>query len=370
MRKVMITMVDYMYRPVLHRAIRKAYEITGGRLDFRFYDARDIEAGRVDADAFAQDLRYSDIVLLNIMGGDKVSRIVCETLNGTRNTVVVFVGGSSEIVNLTRLGSFSFRTLSRMGMGRGKVDYGKILRMRERFERLGGKLPIGMLKHARNYARLLKYYENPTFENYYAMFLFLMKEYGKIKIDAKIHEPKVLPSMGIMDFKTGKIFSEVNAYLKSYELNNRPLIGILFYGGHHHYESYPAAKLLAEKIEKHGYGVIPVFSGDLRYYLAIEQFFLHEGKPLIEALIDLLWFRFAGGPVGGDHSLTLNVLSKLNVPILHGVQLYSKSIKGWFNSKSGLSPVEIVTTVILPELDGRIEPIVTHGVNEEKTGDV
>lgn len=370
MQKVTITMVDYMYRQALHEAVKKVNEVTGGRLDFHFYDARDVEAGGVDAESFIQDLKHSDIVLLNIMGGDKISRIVCDTLKDTKNTVVVFVGGSSEIINLTRLGSFSLHTLSRMGMGRGKVDYGKILRMRERFEKLGDKISIGLFKHARNYARLLKYYENPTSENYHAMLLFLMKEYGKIKIDAEIPEPKVLPSMGILNFKTGETFTEVREYLDAYEFKNRPLVGVLFYGGHHHYESYPAAKLLSEKIEKYGYGVIPVFSGDLRYYLAIEKFFLHNGEPLVEVLIDLLWFRFAGGPIGGDHSLTLDALSKLNVPVLHGVQLHSKSIEEWLNSKSGLSPVEVVTTVVLPELDGRIEPIVTHGVNEEKSGDV
>ena len=370
MEKVKITMVDYMYVAPLHEAVGKASEVTGGRLDFHFYDPRDVEAERVDKEALVHDLKNSDIVLLNVMGGDKIAKIVCDTLKDAKNTVVVFVGGSSEIVNLTRLGSFSFRTLSRMGMGRGKVDYEKVLRMRERFEKLGNRLPIGMLKHARNYVRLLKYYENPTFENYYSMLLFLMKEYGGIKIDVDIPEPKVLPPMGIINFKTGEIFSNLEDYLEKYEFRDHPLVGILFYGGRHHYESYPAAKLLTEKLEGQNYGVIPVFSADLRYYLAIEKFFFRQGKPLIEALIDFLWFRFAGGPIGGDHSLTLNVLLKLNAPILHGVQLYSKSIEEWLSSKSGLSPVEVVTTVILPELDGRIEPIVTHGVNERKTGDV
>lgn len=365
MEKVRITMVDYIYSVSLHKAVKRVNDVTSGGLDFRFYDVRDVEAERVDAATFTQDLRDSDIVLLNIMGGDKISNIVCDTLTKTKNTVVVFAGGSSDIINLTRLGSFSFRML-RMGMRRRKVNYGKILEMQERFEKLGRRLPIGMLRHARNYALLLKYYENPTFENYYSMLLFLMKEYGKVKVDAEILEPKLLPSMGIINFKTGEVFSEVAEYLEAYGLRDRPLVGILLYGGHHHYESYPAAKLLAEKLENYGYGVIPVFSADLRYYLAIEKFFFYQGRPIIEALIDLLWFRFAGGPIGGDHYLTLNVLSRLNVPVLHGIQLYSNNIEQWLSSKHGLSPVEVVTTVILPELDGRIEPIVTHGTKKEK----
>jgi len=37
------------------------------------------------------------------MGGDRTARMVCDTLKDAKNTIVVFVGGSSEIVNLTRL---------------------------------------------------------------------------------------------------------------------------------------------------------------------------------------------------------------------------------------------------------------------------
>ncbi|MEM4474140.1 MAG: DUF3479 domain-containing protein, partial [Candidatus Bathyarchaeia archaeon] len=197
MKKVRVTMVDYMYPLSLHFAVKKVNELISGGLDFRFYDARDIEADLVDDNAFIQDLRDSDIVLLNVMGGDKVSRLICDTLSKTSNTVVVFVGGSSEIINLTRLGSFSLRMMSRMGMRRGKIDYGKILEMQERFEKLGKRLPIGLFKHAKNYALLLKYYQNPTFENYYSMLLLLLREYGKIKVNTTIPEPKILPSMGI-----------------------------------------------------------------------------------------------------------------------------------------------------------------------------
>jgi len=365
MEKVKVTMVDYGFRSSLYEAVKKVDEVVGGSLKFCFYDTRDVDEGLVNLEAFIQDLRESHIVLLNVMGGDRVSKIICETLVASHNTVIVFVGGSSEIVHLTRLGSFSFRTLSRMGMGKGQVNYETVVKMRERFEKLGKKLPIGMLKHARNYALLLKYYETPTVDNYYAMLLFLMKEYGKIKVRVEIPEPKTLPSMGIMHFKSGSVFLSLEEYFVVYEHRNRPLVGILFYGGHHHEDSYRAAKLLAEKLESYGYGVIPVFSGDLRYYMAIEKFFLDNGKPAVEVLIDLLWFRFAGGPMGGDHTLTFNVLSKLNVPILHGIQLHSKTIEQWRTSKQGISPVETVTTVILPELDGRIEPTVTHGLKEE-----
>lgn len=54
----------------------------------------------------------------------------------------------------------------------------------------------------------------------------------------------------------------------------------------------------------------------------------------------------------------------MNVSVLHGIYLHSQTVDEWLFSKQGLSPIEIVTTCVLPELDGRIEPIVTHGIKE------
>jgi len=367
-----IVMVGYQFRPCLLDAVKRINTVLGNVLHFKFYNTYDVDNGIVDVQRFAGDLRSAQVVLLDVRGGDNVSKIIFEELNALKNTVVVFVGGSPEIINLTRLGSFSFKSFTSLRekpllgklFRKGRMDYGAILRMRDMFEKLGGKMPIGVLKHARNYSLLLKYYDMPSVDNYYAMFLLLLKEYCKVKVDVDIPEPVVLPSIGIKNFKTDENFTDVTQYLQNYALKERPKIGILFYGGYHYDQSYPAAKLLTERIEQLGFGMIPVFCSDLRYYLAIEKCFFIDGKPIIEALIDLLWFRLAGGPIGGDHSITTSVLSKLDVPILHGVHLSSKTVEEWLDSKHGIPPVEMVTTVILPELDGRNEPTVTHAVKK------
>jgi cobaltochelatase CobN len=367
-----IVMVGYQFRPCLLDAVKRVNKVMGSVLDFKFYNTYDVDGGLVDTQKFVDDLKSSQVVLLDVRGGDNASKIICEELNALKDTVVVFVGGSPEIINLTRLGSFSFKSLTSLRekpllgklFRKGRMDYGAILRMRDLFEKLGSKMPIGVLKHARNYSLLMKYYDTPSVDNYYAMFLLLLKEYCKVKVDIDIPEPAVLPSIGIKNFKTDENFTDVEQYLQNYTFKDRPKIGILFYGGYHYDQSYPAAKLLTEKIEKYGFGVIPVFCSDLRYYLAIERCFFLNGKPIIEALIDLLWFRLAGGPIGGDHSITKSVLSKLDVPILHGVHLSSKTVEEWLDLKHGIPPVEMVTTVILPELDGRNEPIVTHTVKK------
>ncbi|MHA1333566.1 MAG: magnesium chelatase subunit H [Candidatus Odinarchaeia archaeon] len=374
---VKVTMVSYQFRPSILKAVKKVNAETNGALEFKYYNTYDVDNKAVNLDEFVNDLRSSEIVLLDVRGGDTVSKIVCNELKETKNIVVVLVGGSSDIINLTRLGSFSISRFSKMKekpiIGRlfkkSKMTYEKIVKMRDRFEKIGSKLPIGVFKHARNYSLLLKYYETPCFENYYGMFLLLLKEYGGVKVKQDIPKPKLLPPMGIQNFETGEIYEDLNTFLNQYKFKEKPLIGVLFYGGYHYDQSYPAAKLLTEKIERYGYGVIPVFCSDLRYYLAVEKFFFKDNKPIIDVLVDLLWFRLAGGPIGGDHTLTANILSKLNAPILHGVHLSSKTVKEWRDSKQGIPPIETVTSVILPELDGRNEPIVTHGVQEKVVND-
>ncbi len=371
MSKCRITMVGYQFRPCLWDAVRKVNDAIGGALEFHFYNTYDVDEKLVDLQRFIEDLRSSHVVLIDVRGGDLVSKIICEELKESRNTVVVFVGGSPEIISLTRLGSFSLRKLVglrekpliRRVFKRGRLDYGATLRMRDRFEKLGDIIPIGMLKHARNYSLLLKYYDYPTLQNYYAMLLLLLKEYCKVRVDVEVPEPIVMPSMGVIDFDKNETFTSLQSYLQQYKFRGRPLAGILFYGGYHYDQSYPAARLLAEKLENLGLGVIPVFCSDLRYYLAIENFMFLEGKPAIDVLIDLLWFRLAGGPIGGDHSITRSVLLRLDAPALHGVHLSSKTVEEWLES-TGLPPVETVTAVILPELDGRNEPIVTHAVRK------
>ena len=72
----------------------------------------------------------------------------------------------------------------------------------------------------------------------------------------------------------------------------------------------------------------------------------------------------------GDHTKTEKVLRRLNVPILHGIHLSSLTVDEWKKSQRGVPPIETVTSVILPELDGRNEPIVTHAPLRKNIGGV
>jgi cobaltochelatase CobN len=356
---VRITYVGYALRKSMIDALEWIRENFGVSIDFRYYNVDDVDRGRINVKEYVDSLINSDILLLDIRGGDNIYRITMDAVRRTRAKVIVsLVGGSGELVEITHLGKFSPRIFRRgRNSGEGKsIDYGTIVRIRDMFEKLGNIIPFGVLRDARNYIYILKYYENPTLKNMVNMFMLLLRDYIGLDLEYHVEKPEELPSMGIYDIHTGRIYTDTMDYLREYKYSNRPLIGILFYGGHHFDQSVIAAEKIGLKLEEKGYGVIPVFSGDLRYYLAIHKFLTSED---IKLLIDLLWFRFAGGPLGGDHRRTYAVLKLLNTPILHGIHL-SITIDEWLRRNS-ISPIETITTVILPELDGRIEPIITHG---------
>ena len=103
-------------------------------------------------------------MLIDVRGGDNISKLLVNALKDAEDkTIITLVGGSPELINLTRLGSFSlakFTSLSRKPilqriLKKKTLDYGSIIKMRERLEKLGSVLPFGTFKHARNYAFIL-----------------------------------------------------------------------------------------------------------------------------------------------------------------------------------------------------------------------
>ena len=87
-----IVMVGYQLRPCLLDAVRRVNEALGDVLNFKFYNTYDVDSGLIDTRKFVEDLRSSKVVLLDVRGGDYVSKIICEELNTLKNTVIVFVG--------------------------------------------------------------------------------------------------------------------------------------------------------------------------------------------------------------------------------------------------------------------------------------
>jgi len=168
-------------------------------------------------------------------------------------------------------------------------------------------------------------------------------------------EPKEVPMHGIYHPNFG-LFESLDKYLEVYD--KRPLVGVLFWRSAWLYKEFKPIEELINALEEEGFGVIPVFTygKDSTTGLgrekseAVEEFFIKDGKPIIEALVSLISFG----------TVDLKNLQKLNVPVFAPIRSYYQSLKEW-KEKEGVDYMTQVYGVIIPEVAGAIEPIFIAG---------
>ncbi|AIF69208.1 cobaltochelatase [Palaeococcus pacificus DY20341] len=168
-------------------------------------------------------------------------------------------------------------------------------------------------------------------------------------------EPKEVPMHGIYHPNFG-VFESLDEYLEVYD--KRPLVGVLFWRSAWLYREFSPIEELIKAFESEGLGVIPVFTygKDSTTGLgrekseAVEEFFIKDGKPIIEALVSLISFG----------TVDLKNLKKLNVPVFAPIRSYYQSLKEW-KGREGVDYMTQVYGVIIPEVAGAIEPIFIAG---------
>ena len=122
-----------------------------------------------------------------------------------------------------------------------------------------------------------------------------------------------------------------------------------------HYDGVIAA------LEARGLRVIPAFAAGLDSRPAIDQFFIRDGRPVVDAVVSLTGFSLVGGPAYNDSKSAEEVLSRLDVPYLAAHPVEFQTLDQWGGSDRGLLPVESTIMVAIPELDGATGPIVFGG---------
>lgn len=192
---------------------------------------------------------------------------------------------------------------------------------------------------------------------------------------------KKVPWHGIWHPKYGT-FNELNDYLKIYPHNEKKFVGIMFYRSIWLYGNTDYVKPIIDALEEEGIGVIPVFTysfGDTRVDApdsesTIQTFFIKDEKPTIDVLINLTSFFLLSRKIirlkseGFKSVRGLELLKKMNIPILQGVRDFSKGINDWLSDETGISYMSQIYTVIMPEVDGIIEPIYLGGAKIDPQG--
>lgn len=367
---MLVTFISTVPSSALVEAARELKEQFDLPLVLKVYYPRQIDEEKVDDWAVAEDLRSSDAVFLDIRGSGRSIDLVYQTLKDERNIVVNLMAPVGKMMEITRLGTFSGSSMAgKIGRSEARDPeevWKKISRAESLVQTAGRLIPLGPVRDAGNYVRLARYWRYGGKDNYRNLLILLLREYLKYKLP-QANEPVAFPEYGIYHPDLG-FFQDRNEFLSASGYDPaRPTVGILFYGNMHFEQCQPVLRSLQREL--YGINLFPVFCDGIHNLRAMREFFFIEGRPMLDALVNLTWFRINGGPMGGDPELTRRLLSDLNVPVFTPACMYGRDIEEWRRSDTGLSPLESIMAVIWPELDGCIEPIPCCAVQNVDTGE-
>ncbi|MCX8031703.1 MAG: cobaltochelatase subunit CobN, partial [Thermodesulfovibrionales bacterium] len=241
----------------LFEAIR---DIDDDRIQLDVIYPNDITEERVPEYEVREKIDKADAIVIDIRGGGRAEELVYNCLKDKDKTVITLLG-SERLFSLTKLGAFSMKNFQKKrevseGMRSPIAVYERIKTVQKIIEIAGKILPFGILKDARNYVMLLKYWGFGCKENYKNLILLLGRYHG---IEGGgIKPPLELEEYGIYHPELG-IFTDIESYLRASgkieEIYSKPNIGILFTGGSHFQQNIPLINSLIYEFRE--FNVIP-----------------------------------------------------------------------------------------------------------------
>lgn len=166
-----------------------------------------------------------------------------------------------------------------------------------------------------------------------------------------------------------KFMTDLTSYEKTFLCEGRPTLGLLFYRDEWIWDDLHYQKAFIEEAERQGLNVIAVFTNGLpdpklgmpTIREVFEKYFMKEGKPLVDVIVNVMKFSFTT-----SGSISIKALEDLGVPILEAYSLIAPEAE-WEASPEGMNAMEISISVTMPEFDGIIHgmPIAAKHVKED-----
>jgi len=216
------------------------------------------------------------------------------------------------------------------------------------------------------YRKVSQYLDYGGRENFYNLFLYLANHLAGS--DYVFSEP-VRPIWEGIYHPTFDHVLTLDEYLKSKYVAGRPTVGLWFYQSLWRAGNLAFIDNLISEIEGQGANVIAVFLHALKDVergtkgaeWAVENFFMLDGRPLIDVLISTLMFSLSIKPWEGANKDEAEevarseqwFLKRLNVPVLKAIVTYNSPAE-WMQSLQGLSPMDISMGIAMPEFDGML----------------
>jgi len=320
---------------------------------------------------FRECVKNADIVLIDVRSGiSKFLRELSTLLGESRARVVIPLVGGTTVMSFLRLGSISGERFSRVeyDFDTQYLDMSRVWKIMDTIKTMGRVIPLGSIRDWRNYVLLTEYWAYHGVRNLKNMIKLILKEYFLVK-NINYEDPVVeVRELSIYDPILG-FFNSIEDYIKISNLNlSNPTIAILLYAGMHFEQSRVVAGELYRRFREKGLNVILIVGGSAKslstQLKALERFCFFHGKPLVDAIVNLQWFQINGGPYGGPVEPTWTLLSSINAPLFNGLIMYMREVSKWEKDPRGISLIEVLTGVALPEIDGAIEPIPLAGLDD------
>lgn len=163
--------------------------------------------------------------------------------------------------------------------------------------------------------------------------------------------------------------TDLTSYEKTFLREGRPTVGLLFYRDEWIWDDLHYQKAFIEEAERQGFNVIAVFTNGLpdpklgmpTIHEVFEKYFMKEGKPLVDAIVNVMKFSFTT-----SGSISIKALEEIGVPVLEAYSLIAPK-EEWEASPEGMNAMEISISVTMPEFDGIIHgmPIAAKHVKED-----
>ncbi len=368
----------------LKGAVERADAILGpDNIHLSLHAAADWDRDATALSKAKDDIARADIVIATMLFLDDHVRAVLPTLEARREQCDAMVGlmSAGEVVKLTRLGNYRMDAPAKgplallkklRGSGKPGASSGAgQMKMLRRLPKILRFIP-GTAQDVRAYFLTLQYWLAGSEANVIAMTRALVDRYAagdRLTRRGITHAnpPLEYPEVGVYHPRSDQKFSESLRLLQRKPGPNGT-VGLLLLRSYllgndtAHYDGVIAA------MEKAGLKVVPAFASGLDARPAVAKFFVENGRPTVDAVVNCTGFSLVGGPAYSDTDAAVETLTGLDLPYIAAHALEFQSLQEWRERHQGLLPLEATMMVALPELDGAIVPSVFGGRSSESEG--
>uniref|UniRef100_A0A7J3Z6A0 Magnesium chelatase subunit H n=1 Tax=Ignisphaera aggregans TaxID=334771 RepID=A0A7J3Z6A0_9CREN len=339
----------------LFEAVKSVEEEAGVKVDLDVIYVCDLS--KLDPREVASRISKADVVLVDVRGG--VPSYLGDAISSSQARAVVPLIGLAPYLKLGKLsGEALIKKQKPLDFDSNRIDVNKVFKVLNVVEKVSRTIPLGVLRDYRNYIWLTRYWAYWGRRNLENMFKLILSEYFGIKI--VFEEPK-------KEFDNCLLVHEKGC-VDEVAVPRKPSVAVFLYGGMHFEQCLPVATALKKELERLGIGSLLIVGGSgetIPIQLeTLRKFTTISGRPLVDAVINLQWFVINGGPYGGDVEPTRRLFLDSGYILFNGLIAYMRRYSDWKSDPMGLSPIEVLTGVALPEMDGAIEPIISATVDD------